>query len=264
MPRLAGKVAVVLGASGEGNIAQTIARRFAGEGARVLVAGRREAPLAALADEVGGAYALCDITVKSDVEALVDAAVRRFGRLDIGVNASGWGLLKPFLETTPEDLAAMTALQFHGAFYFLQAMVRGMERGGSIILMSSATATIMLEDHAAYMGTKAGAEHVMRCVANEFGTRGIRANAIAPGITRSPMTERAFRSKAMIDAFAKEYPLGRVGTVDDIAEAAVFLAEDSCFLTGETLQVNGGLTLRRNPRNAELRAAIAAERAAAK
>src|SRR3546814_14118972 len=121
----------------------------------------------------------------------------------------------------------------------------------------------MLEDHAAYMGTKAGTDHVIRCVANEFGHRGIRANSIAPGFTPTPMTAKASRNQAILDTFAKEYPLGRVGTSDDIADAAVWVASDQCFMTGQALQVNGGLTLRRNPTKAEIGAAVKAARAAA-
>src|SRR3546814_3995231 len=97
-------------------------------------------------------------------------------------------------------------------------MLRRMRDDGSIIQISSATASIMLEDHAAYMGTKAGTDHVIRCVANEFGHRGIRANSIAPGFTPTPMTAKASRNQAILDTFAKEYPLGRVGTSDDIAD----------------------------------------------
>ncbi len=112
-------------------------------------------------------------------------------------------------------------------------MIEAMERGGSLIQISSATATIMLNDHAAYMGTKAGADHVIRCVAHEFGERGVRANSISPGLTDTPMT------------------------ADDIAAAAVWLAGDECFVTGQNLQVNGGLTLRRNPTREEIGALIA-------
>jgi len=111
----------------------------------------------------------------------------------------------------------------------------------------------------AYMGTKAGIDHVIRCVANEFGEKGIRANSISPGLTQSPMTEQAMESPSLVETFRKCYPLGRIGTSEDIAAAAVFLASDECFMTGENLQVNGGLCLRRNPRGHELyEAAVAA------
>lgn len=262
MPGLEGKVAVVIGAAGRDNMGQVIARRFAAEGAKVVVAGRDGDALAVLAEEIGGLGVACDITNEADLKRLADAAVDGFGGLDIALNATGWGLLKPFLETTKEEIERITALQFTGAILFYQAMLRAMRDGGSLIQISSATASIMLEDHAAYMGTKAATDHIIRCVANEFGHRGIRANSIAPGFTATPMTAKAAKNQAIIESFAKEYPLGRVGTSDDIAEAAVWLASDTCFMTGQVLQVNGGVTLRRNPRNAEIVAAVKAARAA--
>jgi 2-hydroxycyclohexanecarboxyl-CoA dehydrogenase len=258
---LTGKVAIILGAAGAGNLGQVIARRFAEEGAKVMVAGRNEAVLAELASEIGGAHSVCDITSKADIDRTVAATVERFGAVHIGVNSTGWGLIKTFTETTPEELQQMTALQFIGPFQFFQALISAMQSGGSIIQISSATAKIMVEDHAAYMGTKAGIDHVIRCIANEYGSRGIRANSISPGFTASPMTARAARNPAVVETFRREYPLGRIGTLDDTADAALWLASDRCFMTGENLQVNGGLTLRRNPTNAELRAAVAAERA---
>lgn len=260
MGKLEGKTAIVMGAGARGNMGQAIARRFASEGATCMVAGRNEQELTSFADEIGAVGIVCDITDEGDLARLGSAAAEKFGGVDIALNASGWGLLKPFLDNTKADLERISALQFVGAFLFYQAMLRVMNDGGSLIQISSATASIMLEDHAAYMGTKAGADHVLRCVANEFGHRGIRANSIAPGFTATPMTAQAARNEALVAAFAAEYPLGRVGTSEDIAAAAVWLASDECFLTGQTLQVNGGLTLRRNPTNKELVAAVKAAR----
>ncbi len=260
--QLANKVAVVIGAAGRDNMGQVIARRFSAEGAKLVVAGRDAESLGELAEEIGGVGVVCDITNEADLSALAQTAVDHFGGLDIALNATGWGLLKPFLETTKEEIERIAALQFTGAILFYQAMLRAMRDGGSLIQISSATASIMLEDHAAYMGTKAATDHVIRCIANEFGSRGIRANSIAPGFTATPMTAKAARNDAIIGAFEREYPLGRVGTSADIAEAAVWLASDPCFMTGQVLQVNGGLTLRRNPTNAEIGAAVKAARAA--
>ncbi|HVN02417.1 MAG TPA: SDR family oxidoreductase [Caulobacteraceae bacterium] len=262
MGRLQGKGAVVLGAAGRGNMGQTIARRFAAEGAKVLVAGRHADELSRFAAEIGADWSLCDITRRDEVFALASAAKEKLGSVSIGVNATGWGLLKPFLDNTEDDLRRMTDLQFIGPFYFLQAMIGVMEGGGSLIQISSATATIMLNDHAAYMGTKAGIDHVVRCAANEFGGRGIRVNSISPGLTDTPMTAGAKATPGLFEAFASAYPLGRVGTSDDIAAAAVWLAEDECFMTGQNLQVNGGLTLRRNPTREEITASVMAAAAA--
>ena len=257
MDRLQGKQAVILGAAGRDNMGQAIAARFREEGASVLVAGRHAEELERFAREIGASWALCDITRPADTAALAQVAQERLGGISIAVNATGWGFLKPFLDNTPEELAQMTALQFIGPFQFFQAMVRAMTAGGSLIQISSATATIMLHDHAAYMGTKAGIDHVIRCIANEFGARNIRANSISPGLTDTPMTAAAKQVPGLFESFVEGYPLGRIGTRADIAAAAVWLASDECFMTGQNLQVNGGLTLRRNPTPREMAAAIA-------
>ncbi len=256
--RLAGKRAVVLGAAGHDNMGQAIARRFAAEGARVTVAGRHPDELQRLAGKIDGHAVTADITVPADMAELARRSVALMGGIDIAVNATGWGLLKPFLDTTPDELSRMTALQFTGPFTFFQEMLRAMTGGGSIIQISSATATIMLNDHAAYMGTKAGTDHLIRCVAHEFGARGIRANSISPGLTDTPMNADAKKIPGLFDAFVSAYPLGRIGTKEDIAAAAVWLAGDECFMTGQNLQVNGGLTLRRNPSREEMQHAVAA------
>jgi 2-hydroxycyclohexanecarboxyl-CoA dehydrogenase len=259
-PLLAGKVALVAGAAGRDNMAQAIARRFLAEGARVMVAGRHQDELARFAAEQGCDWTPLDLTDEASLAAATTATVDRLGGLDIAVNATGWGLLKPFLDTSREDLERIVALQFTGSFLFYQAALRVMRDHGCLLQISSATASIMLEDHAAYMGTKAGADHVVRCIANEFGHRGIRANSIAPGFTATPMTARAAANPAVVAAFEREYPLGRVNTKEDIAAACAWVASDQCFMTGQTFQVNGGLTLRRNPRNAEIVAAVKASR----
>jgi len=156
----------------------------------------------------------------------------------------------------------MLAIIFKGSFFFMQVMVAAMKRtsadgrGGSIVNISSAVADIMYENHAAYMGAKAGMNHVTRCVANEYGRYGIRANTIAPGLTITPMLDGHLAS-GMVAAFEKEYPLGRITSVDDVANTAVFVAGDDCFMTGQTFHVTGGLTLRRNPTAAEIAASIA-------
>ncbi|MFC4296272.1 SDR family NAD(P)-dependent oxidoreductase [Novosphingobium tardum] len=260
--KLQGKRAVVLGAAGKDNMGQVIAERFIAEGAKVLVAGRKPEYLQAFVDRHPGQafMALCDITKEADNDALAKSAIDQMGGVDIAVNASGWGLLKPFLDTTEEELQQIGDLQFKGPFLFFQSMIEAMSKGngGSLIQISSATATIMLNDHAAYMGTKAGTDHVIRCIANEFGEKNIRANSISPGLTETPMTAANGRTPGLWEVFEKSYPLGRVGTSDDIAAAAVWLASDECFMTGQNLQVNGGLTLRRNPWKHEIQEAVVA------
>ncbi len=259
MSRLQGKVASIIGAAGRDNMGQVIARRFAAEGAKVIVSGRHQGPLQELAEEINGDWVLCDLSKKSSIDAMVDTIVERHCRIDIALNCTGWGLLVPLTENTEADLDKIIDLQFKGPFMWLQKLVSAMDTtGGSIIQISSATAKIMLDNHAAYMGTKAGIDHVIRTVANEYGDKGIRANSISPGLTHTPMTSAAMQSPALVEEFRKCYPLGRIGTSEDIAAAAVFLASDECFMTGENLQVNGGLCLRRNPRGHELAEAMIA------
>jgi 2-hydroxycyclohexanecarboxyl-CoA dehydrogenase len=263
MTDLSGKVAVVIGAAGKDNMGQAIARTLAEAGAKVLVAGRHEAPLAELASEIGGDWMLCDIARKDDVEALASGVVARHGRVNIAVNATGWGLLKSLHEISEEELDQITALQFKGVHHFLSAFVRAMSSGGSLMQISSATTHALIDDHAAYIGTKAGSEALVRCVANQYGAQGIRANIISPGLTASPMTAGAMATPGFEGAFAKEYPLGRIGTSEDIAHAVLWLADDASFITGQNLQINGGLTLRRNPRSDEVGAAVVAAMAKA-
>jgi 2-hydroxycyclohexanecarboxyl-CoA dehydrogenase len=260
MASINGKVAVILGAAGAGNMGQTIARRFAAEGAKVLVAGRGAANLKALAAELGGDHCVCDITRSAEVAALARFAVERFGRLDIAVNCTGWAPMTKLLEVTEDELDKLCALQFKGVYFFLQSMVAQMAAGGggSIVQMSSASAYALLYNHAAYIATKSAGDALVRCFANEFGAKGVRVNSIAPGLTGSPMTAHEMALPGLQEAFLKEYPLGRIGTADDIANAALWLAGEECFMTGQVLQINGGLTLRRNPTPREINASLKA------
>ncbi|MCO5401599.1 SDR family oxidoreductase [Ralstonia soli] len=251
--RLKDKSALVLGVA-PGNIGEAIAQRYAEHGARVVIAGRRAEAVAASAARLGVDGLVCDITSQADIDALLEQSVARLERLDIGVNATGWGLLKPFAEHCREDLEAMSAIQFIGPFQFFQALLRHMTSGGSIIQISSVTATIMFDHHAAYMGTKAGMDHVVRCVAHEFGGQGIRANSIAPGgVADAPMSAGGLANPTVAALYQREIPLGRSGVSADVADAALWLASDeSRFVTGQVIHVSGGQTLRRNPSIGEI------------
>ncbi len=260
--QLQGKTAVVLGAASKDNIGQTIARLFAREGAKVMVAGRNEGVLADLAAEIGGSYGLCDITSHSDVHALAARASSELGRIDAAINCTGWGLLSNLLETTEEQLDQICDLQFKGVHHFLQAFVKVMSEqgptGGSIISLSSATTRALINNHAAYIGTKRANEAMIECVANDFGHLGIKANTVSPAFTESPMTEAAFQTPGLVDAFLPRYPLGRLNTSDDVAQACLWLSTDNAFVTGQHLQPNGGLTLRGNPQAKDIEAAVGA------
>lgn len=258
--RLSGKRAMILGVAPR-NVGAAIARTYIDHGAQVIIAGRRTEPLQQIADEIGAEWVACDITDEASLNKAVEDAADKMGGLDIGVNSTGWGLLKPFLETSRDELERMAAVQFTGPFQFFQALVRNMQHGGSIIQISSVTATIMFEDHAAYMGTKAGIDHVIRTIANEFGDRGIRANSIAAGgVADAPMSGGGMAIPAMRELYMREIPLRRPGMSADIANAALWLAsEESSFVTGQVIHVSGGQTLRRNPSIAEVYAIFGAE-----
>lgn len=262
MGRLKGKKAVILGAASEGNMGQVTARLFKEEGAEVLVAGRKEDQLKSLADELGGHYALCDITDPDQVQQLADTAAEKMGRVDAAVNTTGWGLLKPFTEVTQEELDGIVDLQFKGVHYFLASFIKQMmaqnPQGGSLVSLSSATTKSHVANHAAYIGTKTGSEALISCVANDYGQYGIKANTVSPAFTESPMTEGAFATPGLVDAFLPRYPLGRLNTSEDVAHATAWLCSDDCFVTGENIQPNGGLNLRGNPQPQDLEAAIGA------
>ncbi|QHF38893.1 MULTISPECIES: SDR family oxidoreductase [unclassified Pseudomonas] len=257
--RLEGKAALVLGVA-PGNVGEAVARRYVEQGARVLVSGRRADAVAAVAQSLGVPWLACDITSQAEVDDLVAQSKQCLNGLDIGVNATGWGLLKPFLEHSREDLEKMNAVQFTGPFQYFQALLRHMPTGGSIIQISSVTASIMFDNHAAYMGTKAGIDHVIRCIAHEFGQHGIRANSIAPGgVADAPMSGGGLLSPSIAALYHREIPLGRSGVSADVADAALWLASsESSFVTGQVIHVSGGQTLRRNPSISEIYAAATA------
>ena len=262
MGQLEGKSAVVLGAASKDNMGQAIARLFANEGAKVMVAGRNEDVLAECAEEIGGAYAICDITDHGAVHAMADKAISEFGRVDAAINCTGWGLLANTLEVTQEQLDQITDLQFKGVHHFMQAFVRVMGEqepsGGSIISLSSATTKALINNHMAYIATKRAGEAMVECVANDFGHLGIRANTVSPAFTESPMTSESFQVPGLVDAFTPKYPLGRLNTLDDVAQACLWLSTDNAFVTGQNIQPNGGLTLRGNPQASDIEAAVGA------
>ena len=241
MGQLEGKTALVLGAGTANNMGQSIAARLAKEGAAVMVAGRNDGELARFAAQIGGKSRRCDITSEDDLAMLVDETRRHFGGLDIAVNAAGLNLLKPFLDVTRAELERVVEVQLTGPFLFMQAVLRGISDGGSIIQISSVTASALMPNHAAYMATKAAADLVVRSVAAEFGHRGVRVNSIAPGLTEdTPMAGAALLDEALMARARRTTPLRRLGSAADVAEAAVWLASDGNFITGEVLQVNGG------------------------
>lgn len=247
MGRLEGKVAVILGASDERSMGAATARRFAAEGAKLVLAARRKEAVEAVAAGLGATAVACDITREADIEALARTALDTYGRLDAAVNYAGVSVNESVLESTPEGLNASCAVHFVGVVLFFKHMALAMRQGGSILTTSSLTVLAQAPGYVAYAGAKGGADVAVRIAANELGERGIRVNSIAPGFTRSAMTEDYFAVEAVTRAFLKEIPLGRFTTVEDIAEAALWLASDEAFVTGQRIDVTAGQSLRRVP-----------------
>ena len=190
--------------------------------------------------------------------ALLEHTLSKHGSCDIVVNAAGMNLMSPILETSEADIDAVTAVHLKGCYFFLQVFGAYMSKngGGALIQISSATVDRVVMSHAAYIATKAAGEALVRCFANELGVNGVKVNAVAPGFTRTPMTAQASETPGLEAIFASKCPLGRVGTSDDVADAVAWLAQDRSFITGQVLQINGGLTLRGNPTADEVNAAI--------
>lgn len=243
MNDLTGKSAIVIGVA-PGNIGQAITRKFADLGADVVVGGRSATTAGEAVREMGLPSCRCDITVEEDLADLTQFAIDLHGHVDIAVNAVGRNLVGPLLDVSRSDLAAVIEVQLVGTFLFLQAMIRAMDRGGSIIQVSSVTSQALLPDHAAYMATKAAGDTLVRSAALDYGSRGIRVNSLSPGATAdAPMARALMQDPEARENLRRTIPLRRIGTMQDIADAAAWLAGDQCFMTGENIQINGGTAL---------------------
>jgi len=206
----------------------------------------------------GGAVAaqLCDITDWAQCKALAEAALARFGRLDAAVNSAGFEDNAPVAALEPARVEKMVAVQFTGALYFIQHMANAMAQGGgggSIITVSSLTATLVAEGYAPYAGAKAGINHASRIAASEFGPQRVRVNVISPTTVETPMIAALFATPGVREAMIAETPLGELPGVENVADLLLFLASDeSAFITGENIHIDGGGALRRLPRRAEM------------
>jgi NAD(P)-dependent dehydrogenase (short-subunit alcohol dehydrogenase family) len=253
MGRLENKVVVILGASEEQSMGAATARRFAREGAKLILGARRLEKLEPIAKSVGALAVRCDIKHEEEIAALAEAAIKTHGRLDVAINFSGLNSAAPVLEVTREALLESCEVHFIGVTLFFKHMARKMTAGGSLITASSLTALVAPEGLAAYGGSKKAADQMVRIAAGELGARGIRVNSIVPGFTRSAMTEGYFAIPTLEGAFVREIPLGRLGTVEDVANAALWLASDeSRSTTGQAIDVTSGQSLRRTPNSQEI------------
>lgn len=247
MARFDDKVAVVLGAAHPQSIGGVIARRLHDEGARIMIGVRNPEKAAEFAKSLDAKLVACDITRERDVENLAAAAVDHFGRLDIAVNCAGEAIMGYIAETDEATLRRATDIHYIGPFFFIKHMAARMGRGGSIVTISSITASLTFPNHAAYMGAKAGTDHLVRIAACEFGQRGIKVNSVSPGFTETPMTTEFLKTPGVREAFEAEIPLGRLNTAEDVAAAVLWLSSDEAYLTGQNLHPSGGNTLRRLP-----------------
>ncbi|MEO7602904.1 MAG: SDR family oxidoreductase [Sphingomicrobium sp.] len=244
-----GKKALVLGASSPGGLGEAVARRLAGDGFGLVVAGRRRAPLDALAAELGGQALTCDVTDEDSIAAMAADA----GPVAVAVNAAGTTDVGGIAKIDRARIEAQLAIHVTGNLLFMKHVVQSMGGGGSIILFSSLTARVPGAGLAAYAGAKAALEHIVRIAALEFGPRGIRVNAVAPGFSRTPMTEAFLADERIAAIYKKETALGELTEPKQVAATVSWLAAPDCFTTGETIAVSGGAQLLRLPTGAELR-----------
>lgn len=250
--RLEGKVVVILGASDERSMGAATARRMHEDGAKLVLAARRGDKVEEVAKPLGATALACDITDEKSVEALADKAVDTYGRLDGAVNFAGVESAAPIAEVTREALQLCSDVHFVGTALFIKHMAARMSEGGSIVTTSSQTAILAGPGLGAYSGSKRGADQLVRVAAVEYGPRNIRINSLSPGFTPSAMTAGFLEVPTIEPAFLKETPLGRLPTVEDMANAALWLVSEEAFITGQFVDVSGGLTLGRLPTGEEM------------
>ena len=247
MSKLTGKVAVVTGASQ--GIGAAIAKALAAEGASVVVnyASSKEGAetvVAAIAKAGGKAIAVGgDVSKTAEAQAVIDAAVKAFGRLDILVNNAGVYDLRPIEGITEEHFHRHFNINVLGPLFTTQAAVKYLGEGGSIINVGSGVSRITPPNSAVYTGTKGALDAITGVLARELGPKKIRVNSLNPGMVETEGTHSGgYIGSDLEKVLVSQTPLGRVGRPDDIADVAVFLASDnSRWLTGEILIVGGGL-----------------------
>jgi len=241
---LDGKTALVTGASGA--IGGAIASALHGAGAKVLLAGTRRDALDALAAALGaGAFvAAGDLADPATSEALVKAAEDAMGQLDILVNNAGMTKDGLLLRMKDEDWLKVIELDLTAAFRLTRAALRGMmrRRWGRIVSVGSVVGATGNPGQANYAAAKAGLVGFSKALAAEVASRGVTANVIAPGFIASAMTGALTQEQRA--RISNSIPMGRIGTPDEVACCALFLAsEEARYVTGQTLHVNGGLAM---------------------
>lgn len=235
---------VVVTGSGSGIGAQTV-RRFAADGARVVVADIDVQAARSVAETIDGALALeVDVTSRPALHDMVDVVTERFGGIDVLVNNAASCSETPFLELTPEEVRNDLAVSLLGPFFAIQEVLPGMvSRRGGVILNVSSVNGMAYFGNEAYSAAKAGLLNLTKSVAIQYGEHGIRCNAVAPGTVATEYWEHRKEIDPLVfEKASRWYPLGRIGRPDDIADALMFLASDAAsWITGICLPVEGGV-----------------------
>ncbi len=241
---LTGKTALVTGASG--GIGAAIARALHGAGATVALSGTREAPLLALAEELGTrAYVTpCNLSDPEAVDALPKVATEAMGGLDILVNNAGITRDTLMMRMSDAQWAEVLDVNLTASMRLMRGALRGMmkARWGRIVNISSVVGATGNPGQANYVASKAGLVGLSKALAQEVASRGITVNCVAPGFIATPMTEAL--TDAQQSAINARIPAGRMGTPEDIAAATLYLSSpEAAYVTGAVLHVNGGMAM---------------------